>query len=151
MSETGKGFDPASAAARQTELLRLGLLHGRKVLTKTGLLNLLAAQPLNPMNALYAAGLLQEPDAADAAAELACHLHNGPLAALPDMQAFLLNTGKLAEPPALALPPLLNKSWQRLMEAVSKEKAVIPPGSINAQIQQGAVLNTALWLMHRPA
>lgn len=144
MSEIGKGFDPASPAARQTEQLRLGLLHGRKVLSQNGLQNLLAAQPLNPMNALYAAGLLQESDFVDAAAELAQHLDG-----LPDMELLLPGAGRAEESPSFALPPLLRKSWQLLMEAVSKEKAVIPLGSLNEQIQQGAALNTALWLMHR--
>ncbi len=148
MSETGKGFDPASAAARQTEQLRLGLLHGRKVLTQNGLHNLLAAQPLNPMNALYAAGLLQEPDCADAAAELARNM-DGTLTALPDMQLLLPDAGSAKESPSFDLPPLFRKSWQLLTEAVGKEKAVIPPGSLNEQMQQGAALNTALWLMHR--
>jgi hypothetical protein len=145
MSEICKGFDPASPAARQTEQLRLGLLHGRKVLTQTGLRNLLAAQPLNPMNALYAAALLQEPDCADAAAELARNM-DGTLASLPDMELLLPGAGRAEE---FALPPLLRKSWLLLMEAVGKEKAVIPSGSLNEQIQQGAALNTALWLMHR--
>jgi hypothetical protein len=140
MSEIGKGFNPASPAARQTEQLRLGLLHGRKVLCQTGLQNLLAAQPLNPMNVLYAAGLVQE---TDDAAELARHL-DSILADLPDMQLLLPGTAK-----QFALPPLLRKSWQLLMDAVSKEKTGIPPGSLNEQIQQGAALNTALWLMHR--
>ena len=145
MNEIGKGFDPASPAVRQTELLRLGLLHGRKILCQTGLQNLLAAQPLNPMNALYAAGLVQE---TNDAAVLAQNM-DGTLAALPDMQLLLSGAGRAEEAPSFALPPLLRKSWQVLMETVSKEQAVIPPGSLNEQIQQGAALNSALWLMHR--
>lgn len=112
MNEMGKGFDPASPAARQTEQLRLGLLHGRKVLSQNGLQNLLAAQPLNPMNALYAAGLLQESDFVDAAAELAQHLDG-----LPDMELLLPGAGRAEESPSFALPPLLRKagncSWKQ--------------------------------------
>lgn len=146
MSEMGRGFDPASPSARQTELLRLGLLHGRKVLDTIGLHNLLAAQPLNPMNAIYAAELLQ----AQNRAELARHIEeDGKLAVLPDMQLLLLGAGRLNEPPGLVQPPLLRRHWQLLREAVNKEQAVIPAGSLSEKLQQSLALNSTLWLMHR--
>ena len=149
MAEIGKGFDPASPAARQTELLRLGLLHGRKILTEPGLKSLLAAQPLNPMNALYAAGLLQDSEKSDVMkVELAMLLERG-LAELPDMRALLFIIGKPNEPAVLPVPPLFWRSWQLLMEAVNKEKALIPPGSLNEQLKDGGTLNSSLWLLHQ--
>ncbi len=149
MAEIGKGFDPASPAARQTELLRLGLLHGRKILTASGLKSLLAAQPLNPMNMLYAAHLIQKPDESGLTELLASQLDKS-LAELPDMQAVLpAAAGSRSEPPVVALPPLLSRSWQLLMEAVDKEKAVIPIGSLNEQIKDGGTLNSSLWLLHQ--
>ncbi len=148
MAELGKGFDPASPAARQTELLRLGLLHGRKILTEPGLKSLLAAQPLNPMNAVYAAHLIQKPDESGLTELLASQLDKS-LAELPDMQAVLPAAGSRNEPLAVALPPLLSRSWQLLMEAVSKEKALIPVGSLNEQLKDGGTLNSSLWLLHQ--
>jgi hypothetical protein len=44
---------------------------------------------------------------------------------------------------------MLTAGWQLIMAAVSKEKAELPPGSLNDQLRTGA-LNTALWLMQRP-
>jgi hypothetical protein len=148
MAETGKGFDPASPAARQTELLRLGLLHGRKILNDANLKNLLAAQPLNPMNALYAVHLLLRQDDAAAAAELAGQTESA-AAALPDMQAALLCAGDRQDGPSVfTLPPLFSKSWQLIMDAVSKEKAVIAPGSFSGQMQK-ETLSSSLWLLRQ--
>lgn len=147
LAEIGKGFDPASPVARQTELLRLALMHSRKILTEAGLKNLLAAQPLNPMNAIYAAHLLPKPDESGMTTLLASHIDKS-LAELPDIQAVLSATESRNEPPVFALPPLLSKSWQLIMEAAGKEKAVITPGSLAEQIQAGT-LNSALWLLHQ--
>lgn len=147
MAEIGKGFDPASPAARQTELLRLGLLHGRKILNEPGVKNLLAAQPLNPMNALYAVHLLLRQEDAASAAELAAQAVPA-VAALPDMQAALLGGGKADEPPIFDLPPLFSKSWQLITDAVSKEKAVIAPGSLCGQMHN-ETLNSSLWLLRQ--
>ncbi|WP_417910231.1 hypothetical protein [Candidatus Electronema sp. PJ] len=147
MAELGKGFDPASVAVRQTELLRLALLNGRNILTETGLKHLLADQPLNPMTAIFATHLLLRQENAVLVGELAGKMEST-LAAQPDVQVALLNIGNLAELPAFPQPPMLYSSWQLIMDAVSKEKAVIPPDSVNAQIKDG-VLNTVLWLLHR--
>ncbi len=145
MTEIGKGFDPANPAARQTELLRLALMHNRKVLNAAEVKKLLAAEPLNPMNAVYIAHILRRQEDEALTAELAKRLGSS-LSDLPDMQAVWL--GRLEQPPTFALPPMLNSSWQLLNEAASKEKAVIVPGSLCDQLQ-GKVLNTALWLLHR--
>jgi hypothetical protein len=73
------------------------------------------------------------------------------LAAHPDLRAALLVPQFVTSnetPPIFAAPPMLNSSWQLITQAVDKEKAVIPSGSLNEQIKAG-VLNTALWLLHR--
>uniref|UniRef100_UPI0040564F7E hypothetical protein n=1 Tax=Candidatus Electronema sp. TaxID=2698783 RepID=UPI0040564F7E len=147
MAEIGKGFDPASPAARQTELLRLGLLHGRKILTEPGLKSLLAAQPLNPMNVLYAAYLIPKPDESDMTVLLVLQLDKS-LAELSDIHAVLIDAGSRKRPSVFALPPLFSKGWQLLMEGADKEKAVITPGSLSEKIQ-GRTLNSSLWLLHQ--
>ncbi|CAK8722350.1 MAG: hypothetical protein CDV28_11615 [Candidatus Electronema aureum] len=152
MAEIDKGFDPANPAVRQTELLRLGLMHGRKILTEIGLKNLLAGT-LNPMNAVFIAHLLarREDEVLQAlAVDLVGHIDSS-LAAHPDLRAALLVPQFVTSnetPPIFTAPPMLNSSWQLITQAVDKEKAVIPSGSLNEQIKAG-VLNTALWLLHR--
>lgn len=149
MAELGKGFDPADAAVRQTELLRLGLLHGRKILTEAGVKELLAGPTLNPMTAIFAVHLLlRQEESAALAAEMAVHIAS-PLAAHPDIRAAVLPIIKAAEPPVFPNPPMLSCSWQLIMQAVGKEQAEIPPGTLNDQLRTSA-LGTALWLMQRP-
>ncbi|WP_417913202.1 hypothetical protein [Candidatus Electronema sp. TJ] len=147
MTELGKGFAPASPAARQTELLRLGLLHGRKILNEPGWKSLLAAQPLNPMNLLFAVHILLRQEDTASAAELAGQAESA-LAALPDVQAALLGSGRAAEPPVFDRPPLFNRSWQLILDAVSKEKAGFAPGSLCGQLHNGT-LHSTLWLLRQ--
>jgi hypothetical protein len=148
MTELGKGFDPSCPSVRKNELLRLALMNNRNILTETGLKSLLAEPPLNPMTAIFAAHLLLRQEDTALAAELAGQL-DSTLATQPDLRATLLNIDRPEELPSFPLPPLLDSSWQLITQAVSKEKAVIPPDSLNDQLIKGGVLNTALWLLHR--
>jgi hypothetical protein len=141
----GTGFDPSAVSVRQSELLRLGLLHGRNILAKAGLGSVLAEQPLNPMTAVFAAHVLLRQEDAALTAELVKHVDRCVVAAMPDLVAVLPVSGGL---PVFVLPPMLRSSWQRIMEAAGKEKAAISPGSVVEQLKDG-VLNTPLWLLRR--
>ncbi|MCW5199050.1 hypothetical protein VU06_04860, partial [Desulfobulbus sp. F3] len=124
------------------ELLRLGLMHGREILTQAGLDSLLRLPPLNPMNAIFAAHLAVRQENAEFLARLAKQI-NSSLAGLPDLRSVL--PGSV---PFFDQPPMLRSSWQRILDAVSKEKASIPLGSTVAQLQDG-LMNTELWAMRR--
>ncbi len=148
MAKKGKGFDPADSTARQTELLRLGLMNGREVLTEAAVRAMLEEQSLNPMLAIFAAHFLmrQYPAAAVLTTELLKKLNQNVIAH-PDLQALMLQQ----EPgvrPAFPDPPMLHSSWQCIDQAVERRKAIVPPGSLTDQISNG-LTKTSLWLMHR--
>ncbi len=151
-TEIGKGFDPDSTTARQTELLRIGLMSGRKILTKTGLQNLLAESPLDPISTLFAAHLLLRQENTNVQALAAALLDSmcSILSGYPDLSALLLHSqSENRTKSVFPTPPMLQASWQLIMLAVEKDQAEIPVDSLNGQIQQGAALNSALWLLHR--
>jgi len=153
MVREGTGFDPSSPVVRQIELIRLGLLNGRKILTKNAAENLLQERDLNPMLVLFATHLLMRQTSVDypLVSRILESLQR-PLFFHSDIQAVHLcqEVGKFENPPDFSSPPMLTSSWQLILQADRQGKAVIPQGSLSEQIAEG-VLNTSLWLIHRLA
>ncbi|MGB5684170.1 MAG: hypothetical protein WBM35_00040 [Candidatus Electrothrix sp.] len=160
MAEAGQGFDGRNEITRQTELLRLSLLHGRKVVTEVAVSELLTGEyeerlnSLNPMQVIFAAHALSGQGNADVAgiASLSALLKKLPADFLehPDLEAlmFLMLHQEAAMRPIFPAPPMLRSSWDRIAQAVGQRKAIVPPGSLTAQVA-GGVLATSLWLVHR--
>ncbi|MCI5119411.1 MAG: hypothetical protein D3913_16035, partial [Candidatus Electrothrix sp. LOE1_4_5] len=152
MAEAGQGFTAKDEVARQVELLRLGLLHRRKVVTETFVADLLQQESLhslNPLQVILLAHSLAEQGKLDTAL-LTTLLKKLPanFAEHADIQALMLNQPATVRP-AFFAPPMLHSSWDRIVQAVKQRKAIIPPGSLAAQLDDG-VIKTALWLVHRP-
>jgi len=153
MAEAGQGFDAENEIARQAELLRLGLLHGRKVVTEAAVAGLLKEERLNPMQVIFAAHSLSGQGQGNAdgtdVASLSALLKKLPADFFehPDLQALMLDQ-KAEVRPVFPAPPMLRSSWDRIARAVEQRKAIVPPGSLTAQIV-GGLLTTSLWLVHR--
>ncbi|MCI5148257.1 MAG: hypothetical protein D3916_02455 [Candidatus Electrothrix sp. MAN1_4] len=149
MVEAGQGFDAENTTSRQVELLRLGLLHGRQVVTETVVSDLLKQEHLNPMQAILVAHSLSRQGKLDVVL-LTALLKKLPAECVehPDFQALMLN--KLRdERPVFSAPPMLRFSWDCIVKAVEQRKVIVPPGSLAAQLADG-VIKTSLWLVHRP-
>jgi len=151
MAEAGQGFDAGNEIARQAELLRLSLLHGRKVVTEVAVSGLLKEERLNPMQVIFAAHSLSGQGSAGVVdvTSLSALLKKLPADFLehPDLEALML-PHEAAMRPVFPAPPMLRSSWDRIAQAVGQRKAIVPPGSLTAQIA-GGVLTTSLWLVHR--
>ncbi|CAK8721579.1 Carboxypeptidase regulatory-like domain-containing protein [Candidatus Electrothrix laxa] len=153
MVEAGQGFDGGNESARQTDLLRLGLLHGRKIVTEVAVASLLQEEPLNPMQVIFAAHSLsgqgRSIDVADVVISLSALLKKLPadFCEHPDLQALMLHQEAEVRP-AFPAPPMLRSSWDRIVRAVEQRKVIVPPGSLTAQVA-GGLLTTSLWLVHR--
>lgn len=149
MVEAGQGFDGENETSRQVELLRLGLLHGRQVVTETVVSDLLKQEHLNPMQVILVAHSLSRQGKLDVVL-LTALLKKLPAECVehPDIQALMLNKLKDVRP-AFPAPPMLRSSWDRIVKAVEQRKAIVPPGSLAAQLADG-VIKTSLWLVHRP-
>ncbi|MCI5165293.1 MAG: hypothetical protein D3903_04200 [Candidatus Electrothrix sp. GM3_4] len=148
MAEAGQGFDPGNEIVRQVELFRIGLLHGRKVVTEAAVSSLLKEECLNPMQVILAAHSLPGQKNVDATL-LSALLKKIPAAFFehPDLQALMLHqTAEMR--PVFPAPPMLRSSWDRIAQAVEQRKVIVPPGSLTAQIADG-LLTTSLWLIHR--
>jgi hypothetical protein len=151
MVEAGKGFCADNAHARQIELLRLGLLHTRPVLSKDIVDTLLKEEVLNPMEVLYTAHALLRQGGADTAL-LAALMGKLPPAFVEhaDFQAIMTSmmSRKTEMRPVFSVPPLFRASWEYIARAVEHKKAIVPPGSLTALAADG-LMNTSLWLVHR--
>jgi hypothetical protein len=148
MVEAGKGFDPADPALRQTELLRLGLLNKRKILTQASLNTLAQAQ--DPLTILFALHMLRDQEEHQAWTEQLRARWQETLAPHPDFQALCLHQGEnfSAEAPLWSQPPMLYASWQLLLQAITEKRGSFPTDSFNEQLHKRLV-QTALWLLHR--
>jgi hypothetical protein len=157
MAEAGQGFDAGNEVTRQTELLRLSLLHGRKVVTEAAVSGLLKEERLNLMQVIFAAhslsrqrnaGVVGVTDVAGVTS-LSALLKKLPADFFehPDFEALMLHQ-EAAMRPVFPAPPMLRSSWDCIAQAVEQRKAIVPPGSLTAQIA-GGVLTTSLWLVHR--
>ena len=148
MTEAGQGFDRADEVARQVELLRLGLLHGREVVTEAAVSSLLKEERLNPMQVIFVAhSLLGQGNASVASLSALLKKLPADFFEHPDLQALMLDQ-KAEVRPVFPAPPMLRFSWDRIAQAVEQRKVIVPPGSLTAQIA-GSLLSTSLWLIHR--
>lgn len=151
MAKQGKGFDPADVAVRQTELIRLGLLNSRKLLTEDVAKNLLQEKTLNPMAIIFAAHLLLRDnfDNSELLAELTARIRESFLVH-PDVRAVQLHpeAGDNQSLSDFPTPPMLHSSQQCIVQATARGESVIPHDSLSERITDG-VLKTSLWLIHR--
>ncbi|MCI5139011.1 MAG: hypothetical protein D3922_11500, partial [Candidatus Electrothrix sp. AR1] len=151
MAEAGQGFDPVDEVARQAELFRLGMLHGRKVVTEAAVAGLLKEERLNPMQVVFAVHSLAGQGSTNIVdvTSLSALLKKLPADFLdhPDLQALMLHQ-EAEMRPVFPAPPMLRSSWDRIAQALEQKKAIVPPGSLTAQIA-GGLLPTSLWLVHR--
>ncbi|MCI5126562.1 MAG: hypothetical protein D3925_19315, partial [Candidatus Electrothrix sp. AR5] len=158
MAEADQGFDAGNEITRQTELLRLSLLHGRKVVTEAAVSGLLKEEceehlnSLNPMQVIFAAHSLAGQGNTNIVdvTSLSALLEKLPADFIehPDLEALMLLSQEAAMRPAFPAPPMLRFSWDRIALAVEQRKAIVPPGSLTDQIA-GGLLTTSLWLVHR--
>ena len=148
MVEAGQGFLADNARVRQVELLRLGLLHTRSILSKEIVDSLLKEETLNPMEVLYAVHALLRQGPVDKAL-LTSLLKKLPsvFAEHADFQALMMGKETTMRP-VFSAPPLLRGSWDCIAQAVEQRKTIVPPGSLAAQAADG-LMNTSLWLVHR--
>ncbi|WPD22923.1 MAG: hypothetical protein SD837_22415 [Candidatus Electrothrix scaldis] len=148
MTEAGQGFDASDKVARQVELLRLALLHGREVVKENAVADLLKEEQVNPMQVILTAHSLLGQGKLDVS-QLSAVVKRLPsdFAEYPDIQALALD--QPAEMRAVfPTPPMLRSSWDRILQALEQRKVIVPPGSLTAQIA-GGVIKTSLWLVHR--
>ncbi|MCW5211937.1 hypothetical protein VU04_03395 [Desulfobulbus sp. TB] len=152
MVAAGQGFSPDDTVARQVELLRLSLLHGRPILSQEIVQGLLAQEVVNPMEIFYAAlqvqGQVQGRGSRDT--DLLTMLLNKlppTFAEHTDLQALKI-PNQSAMRPIFSAPPMFRASWDRIAQAVDQRKVIVPPGSLAAQVADG-LMNTSLWLIHR--
>ncbi|MCI5145854.1 MAG: hypothetical protein D3923_10070 [Candidatus Electrothrix sp. AR3] len=151
MAQEGKGFEPTNPVTRQTELIRLGLLNGRHLLSQDTAMLLLKEQELNPMLIILASHLLMQQNSTDY--PLVNNILEDlkePLLFHPDIQALLLHKKTIDSKFILGFPspPMLSSSWQCIVQATNLGRAVMPQCSLSEQVA-GGILNTSLWLIHR--
>ncbi|MCI5141384.1 MAG: hypothetical protein D3909_06600 [Candidatus Electrothrix sp. ATG1] len=147
MAEAGQGFDPGNEVTRQVELLRLGLLNGRKVVTEAVVESLLREESLNPMQVIFVAhSLLGQGNLDNALLHALLRKLPGVFREHPDLQPLMLEQQNEMRP-AYPAPPILRTSWDCILRAVEQRKAIAPPGSLTTEIA-GGVLSTSLWLVH---
>lgn len=149
-----RGFDPASAELRLVELSRLGLTNSRQVLSNNVINEILNGKFKNPMLGIYGAYLLLErtesPESSrtkDATLKKAV----GPnlLRVVVQNLRKLLGEGQHPDVEALALlleenessyifemPPMLRRSWWRIIEATVQRPELVPADSHAAQIAE---------------
>ncbi|MCI5160228.1 MAG: hypothetical protein D3906_17765, partial [Candidatus Electrothrix sp. AUS1_2] len=116
MVEAGQGFDAGDKIARQVELLRLGMLHGRKVVTENTVPGLLKEERVNPMQIILTAHSLAGQGKLDSS-QLPALLKRLPsdFVEHPDIQALMLD--QPAEMRAVfPAPPMLRSSWDRITQ-----------------------------------
>ena len=151
MVEADQGFAAGNEVARQVELLRLGLLHGREVVTEVTVASLLKEECLNPMQVIFTAHFLSRQGNVDVATVtlMSALLKKLPAAFYehPDLQALMLHQVDEMRP-VFPAPPMLRSSWDCIAQAVEQRKVIVPPGSLTDQIA-GGLLPTSLWLVHR--
>jgi hypothetical protein len=149
-----RGFNPASAELRLVELSRLGLTNSRQVLSNTVINEILNGKFKNPMLGIYGAYLLlertQSPESSptkDATLKSAV----GPdlLRIVVQNLRRLLGEGRHPDVEALALlleeressyifemPPMLRRSWWKIIEATVQRPELVPADSLSAQIAE---------------
>ncbi len=152
MVAAGQGFSPDDAVARQVELLRLGLLHGRPIMSREIVQGLLAQEVVNPMEVFYAALQISGQGQGQGSRDtdlltLLLNKLSPTFAEHTDLHALKIPSQAVMRP-IFSAPPMFRASWDRIAEAVEQRKVIVPPGSLAAQVADG-LMNTSLWLIHR--
>jgi hypothetical protein len=136
MVPEGSSFDAQRDDFRSTELARLGLAHGRAVMTSAELARLSWSTAQNPMLGIYSGHMLllaPEPDRA-LLSTIITTLRDM-LGWHPDVEALnlWLRDGSSA-PPVFLMPPMLRQSWQIIVQASAQQPELVPAGSFAAQM-----------------
>lgn len=145
------GFDPAAPHLRQTELLRLGLAHRRKVLPREALEQQRWVAARDPMAAIYGGYLLLRDRARPLDENLA--LLRATVAALrqalgpahPEVEALAL---ALDEPQTIPLPvpPMLLAGWAQILRRSLELPTLVPRGSLSARVAE-RLLGEGPWVV----
>lgn len=139
MAPMGQGFESNSNSQRLAELARLGLANGRRVLSED-VRQILDGKFENPMLGILGAHLLlldTEPDLAllnvvvNNLQNLLGHTH-------PDVEALALKTDPHGNQ-QFAIPPMLRKSWNLIVNATVTGLDLVPDDSLAEKI------STAVW------
>jgi hypothetical protein len=154
MGHPGQGFDPwrviqgrvdpiiAGEDMRLAELARQALAYDRQGIHTEDLQGMLSGKWEDPLLGIFGVHLLlMRPDADLGLAGLVVNrLQNDLLPGFrhPDVEILSAEIaqrrGGTIDMPPIGAPPMLRRSWQMLVQATAERPALIPPGSLNAQI-----------------
>jgi hypothetical protein len=129
-------FRADSRDARLTELARLGLTHRRSVLSED-MRSMLAGKFDAPMLGIYAAHALllnNTPEELQLLDKVVENLRGLLGNEHPDVEALALVRGSNQNRYVFNVPPMLSRSWSLVVEASSKNPALVPAGSLAANI-----------------
>jgi hypothetical protein len=146
ISRLEKPFTPDDALARLSEAARDALTNDRRV-TEAVTKALLEAKFQEPMLGLLVGHLLlrdrpDDPILQEVVKNLVSLLgwdH-------PDVQALTLATSHAAAPQVVTAMPMLRASWDAIVTGTVRQRSLIPPGSLAADVAT-RVLPTAPWLV----
>ncbi len=149
MAHIGRGFDVHGDSGRLTDLARLGLLQGRKVISRDEMNHILSSKFENPMLGIYAAHiLLMSAKPNQALIDKVCERMAQRLGPHPDLSALQLRHGLSSSTPAFETPPMLMRSWDMVVEKSIRRASLVPRDSIAGQVADNLV-SAELWLIHR--
>ncbi|WP_309889803.1 TRAFs-binding domain-containing protein [Archangium sp.] len=144
-------FEPANPDVYLTEVLRLELAEQRLTLNARELLaRALRSGTLDPMLGLYCAAhaLLLEPEQERGLLQEVLATLRGQLSdEHPDVRALAAALGEDVAP--FPFPPMLESSWDLLVEASQRRPELIPLGSLSARVAT-ARLEGGPWLLWSP-
>ena len=148
-----EGFEPANPNVYLAEVLRQEMAEQRLTLDAKKLLaRVLSSGTLDPMLGLYCAAhwlRLQPEQERDPIQEILLHaaLRSELSDEHPDVRALAAALGLDVAP--FPFPPMLQSSWDLLVEASQRRPELIPPGSLSARIAT-ARLEGGPWLVWSP-
>jgi len=145
------GFDPDSRQLRLVELSRLGLINSRQVLSNSVINEILHGKFTNPMLGIYGAYLLLDRTQSTASSQtkdVASEKSAGPellnivvqnLRRLlgeekhPDVEALALQLEEKESSYIFEMPPMLRRSWWKIIETTVQRPELVPADSLAAQ------------------
>jgi len=126
-------FDYSDEIVRLNEVLRLGLVQNRPVLS-SDIVQAVNGKAENPMGGLLAAHhLLLRESVGDLFASTVARLLEL-MPDHPDVTALTLRLTPPLHPTGLSTPPMLRHSWQLILDASTSQPDLVPAYSLNAQI-----------------
>lgn len=155
MARLGLPFDPSNRDARLAELSLGALLRGDDVLATSDMQDLLHGKFDDPMLGIYGAHLLahHQPSKRELFDEVCQNLQRlvgliPDVAALSRKAQYSDRSRELESSSYDGLPPMLVRSWDRLVKKSKRRYSAIPSGSLSDRIG-GSIVSTAPWLMAR--